>query len=257
MKEEKKISLVVDEHNLDVRCSYRLDAEEVIFFIHGIGDTKEDYDAVWEMDEFNKYSILTFDCIGFGMSSKPENFSYTIESHAQVALQLLDKLECRKIHIVAHSVGGAIGLMLTELLHPDSVKSFINIEGNLIGADCGIVTRRTIAASFEEYREKQYPLRSARLLETRGSSYANETMLPLAFYKTAQSVVKLSDSGKLLEIFKKLKSPKLYMYGEENKEIPVIKELADIPTAEILGAGHRPMDDNPAMFYKRIIEFLV
>ncbi len=81
--------------------------------------------------------MLIVDHIGFGSSSTPENFSYTMEDQARIIEELLSILPQWKIHIVAHSMGVAIALFLGAQTF-SRVLSFSNIEGNLISEDCGI-----------------------------------------------------------------------------------------------------------------------
>lgn len=229
--------------------------DALVLFIHGIGDCKEDYKSALEDPVFSKYSMIAADLIGFGKSSKPVEYDYSIEDQADALLDLLNSKDYLKFHIVCHSVGGAVGVLLAEKLG-DRLASVLNIEGNLIGADCGIVTRETIDASFEDYSTVLWDARKKRLEGRDDRIAAHEAMSKEAFYKTSISVVAWSDSEKLLEKFNSFKVPTAYLFGDENRDYPVIQCLGSTQKIEIPNCGHRPMDDNPVIFYEEIGAFL-
>jgi pimeloyl-ACP methyl ester carboxylesterase len=56
----------------------------MLLLLHGLGCSKESYRDIWFRDEFNDYSIISLDLIGFGGSSKSDKFSYKMEDHASV-----------------------------------------------------------------------------------------------------------------------------------------------------------------------------
>ena len=67
-----------------------------------------------------------------------------------------------------------------------------------------------------------------------------------AFHATARSLVEWSDGGRLLEIFRALQVPKVYVYGEHSANPDVLTHLRDIPQYPIAGCGHFVMTDKPA-----------
>jgi hypothetical protein len=68
--------------------------------------------------------------------------------------------------------------------------------------------------------------------------------------------VEWSDSGKLLEKFKKLNCKKSYFYGEENKDTPAVKETGFAEQYMISNSGHGMMTDNPKEFYAKLAGFI-
>lgn len=251
----EQIPIALSGESYDVSVKLRRGSPHVLLCLHGIGDCKEDFDGIWERPGFESYTVAAMDWLGFGESSKPDGFRYRIEDHAEAAARVLERLEAARVSLIGHSVGGAIAVMLAARLD-GRLDAFINAEGNLIGEDCGIITRDTVSVPYDIYVAEHHPKRSARLVAERGTAYANEAMLPLAFYRTAQSVVSHCDSGVLLRTFLGLACRKAYVFGDWNRNAPIIGELDGIEMIEISGAGHRMMDDNPAGFYGEIARFL-
>lgn len=88
---------------------YRLSklSDETLLCLHGFPSSSYDYhkirDALAE-----KFSVLTFDLIGYGFSAKPVNFDYTTFNQVDVLQALLENLKVKKIHILAHDYGNTI-----------------------------------------------------------------------------------------------------------------------------------------------------
>ncbi len=72
----------------------------------------------------NGYRVIIPDQIGFGKSSKPENYHYSFQSLATNTRDLLDKLGVEKSHILGHSMGGMVATRFV-LMFPDRSRSLI------------------------------------------------------------------------------------------------------------------------------------
>ena len=136
-----------------ISLCYRSSSDNLIVFLHGLGCSKDFFQDVWNNKMFHGFSLLTFDLPGFGLSEKPDNFSFSMEDHAGASHALLKEFPETRYHIVAHSMGGAVGLLLADYLG-DSLFSFVCVEGNLTGDDCSTISRRTIGVSYEIFQEK-------------------------------------------------------------------------------------------------------
>jgi pimeloyl-ACP methyl ester carboxylesterase len=251
----RHFSVSIEGQSLELVASVRDAGKDLLFFVHGLGCSKDSFHHFWDRTNFEDYSVLALDLIGFGESTKSESFSYTMEAQARVCAKILTEFSDRNLHIVAHSMGGAVALLL-----PDDIlnvtKTFANIEGNLIGADCGIASRRIISvppAVFEsdilpEFRDKFNGLWKG--YAAMDSTSAN------ALYRSAESLVAWSDSNKLLEAFHALSCPKAYFYGDENADHPTVASVGNVPKVKIERSGHFPMNDNPADFYDELYKFV-
>lgn len=60
----------------------------------------------------DKFRTIAPDHIGCGMSDKPQDYDYTLETHIQNILKLIKFLDLKKIILIVHDWGGAIGFGL-------------------------------------------------------------------------------------------------------------------------------------------------
>ncbi len=253
--DQKVITITVNGISLDIAAAFRAASTELVFFIHGLGCSKESFKDVWHQPGFWQLSLLAIDLAGFGASARPDQFSYSMEDHARVCEEVLKGFQYDRIHIVAHSMGGAVGLLLSDDVLEKAV-SFSNIEGNLIGEDCGLVSREVAGVPYDVFENELLP--NYRLffkgLEKKGVSL--DTAYAPAFYRSSESLVAWSDSRKLLERFNSLMCKKIFFYGEQSPGIEALKELTEIKTEAISRSGHFVMNDNPAEFYMKLQKIL-
>jgi pimeloyl-ACP methyl ester carboxylesterase len=72
----------------------------------------------------NGYRVIIPDQIGFGKSSKPQNFQYSFQQLATNTKRLLDELSIKKIIVLGHSMGGMLAVRFT-LMYPETVTKLI------------------------------------------------------------------------------------------------------------------------------------
>jgi len=227
---------------------------ELVLFIHGLGASRKSFGTLIDSGSLSGYHILNIDLIGFGEASKPEDFDYELISQAnRVSELLMQNLRFNRLHVVAHSMGGAVGLLLDQrVLH--KIGSFSNLEGNLISEDCDMFSRRVLKFSPEKYASALFP-RQKRAFDGH-PVFDFENTTPIAVYKSSESLVRWSESGELLSSFLDLKCRKAYFYGEENRAMPILQKLKNTALIEIPSAGHCMMSDNPAEFSRKLIDFI-
>lgn len=238
---------------------FRESGDDLLFFIHGLGCAKENFDDLWNFRRLNSRSALAIDLPGFGDTQVRGDFSYDLRDHAELCRLVLAQLPDFRIHIVGHSMGGAVGLLLSDIIRYKLV-SFINVEGNLVSHDSA-VSRSIKKITFEQFIKYQLPGMIA------SCAYSDEPGRRLwanliqradrhGLYLSSRSLTEWSDSGLLLEKFRKLDCKKIYIYGESNSFLTATGMLDDIPSTSISKSGHFPMNDNPAEFYSVIADFL-
>lgn len=244
---------------IEISAKYRAGKGNCVVFIHGLGCTKECFDAAFRSQPLGKSPLLSFDLPGFGASSRPQGFSYRLEEQAQVCMQLLADLDISYPHLVAHSMGGAIAILLAEEMG-GKIKSLSNAEGNLIRSD-STMSRRMSSVSFKAFSDRLLVRLKRELLSSHDKGMASwarmmEKSDPLALYLSAKSLLSWSETGELLEKFMGLKEKKAYFYGDSNSGMAVLGKLDGVEALSIPSSGHFMMTDNPSAFYKSVAEFI-
>lgn len=243
----------IGPQRIHFRCRFDPDSREAVLFLHGLACSLESFRHAAEHDHFQGKSLLLMDLAGFGKSSKTEGFSYSMEGQAALIERLFSLLPPWEWHIAAHSMGGAIALLFSRETY-SRVRSFANIEGNLIAEDCGILSRGIAALSLDEYRTGLFP---AQQVEYRGHQQMRfEESIPLVVHRSATSLVHWSDSGELLAKFRALACKKSYFFGEESKNMPILGKLDFVRKYMIQSSGHGMMTENPGEFYAKLAEFI-
>jgi len=74
-----------------------------------------------------RYRCVALDHIGFGLSDKPSDWSYTPEDHANNVAALVDDLGLTEVNLVVHDWGGPIGLGWAAR-HPDKVARIVALD---------------------------------------------------------------------------------------------------------------------------------
>ena len=245
--------LDIENHTIHFQCDYKSDSKEFILFIHGLAWAGDSYRNLFDSDYFPNATLLVPDLVGFGKSSKSDEFSYKMEDQALLLEKLLNEFSFQELHIVAHSMGNAIALLFSAEVM-SKVRSFANLEGNLISEDCGFLSRGIIEVSYQEYKNKNF---RAHLYQfARHPQLRFNQTTANAVYKSSESLVQWSDSRKLLLRYKNLSCKKCYFWGEENADMSVLKELQGEDTIMIPKSGHGMMTDNPLAFYTALSDFI-
>jgi pimeloyl-ACP methyl ester carboxylesterase len=239
---ERVFPLSSEGKDVAVRSLFRPGSADLIVFLHGFGCSKDSFHDVWHHRILGEYSILCLDFIGFGNSDKPKDFSYSLESHAEVLEAVLKQVDNDPIHLVAHSMGGAVALLLPQE-RVDSLASFSNVEGNLL----------TLPSPAGERRQASVPRRPKDLSMLQRSQ---ALALDIALRQTGSSLAQWSKGGGLLKRFQQAKCRKAYFYGDDKGELRLKSELRDCNPIQIRSAGHFVMNDNPSEFYRQLSPFM-
>src|SRR5512143_1951443 len=94
-----------------------------------------------------KQRSVIIDFLGTGFSDAPENFSYSLEGHADTVARVLAELNLKGCNVVGYSMGGAVAITLAAM-RPELVARLALMEGNLDPG--GGLASKSIAEQTEE-----------------------------------------------------------------------------------------------------------
>jgi len=242
---------------MEMACRYRQGGgQSTLVLLHGLGCSQRSFAGLWRHGGFAHGAVLTLDLPGFGDSDRPEAFSYKLEDHAAACLELLGQLQVGRVHLLGHSMGGAVAVLLAVLLHRQRrLASLIGVESTLIAEDCGV--SRVVSGMTRKHFERQFfPEFKTRTPPLHRAYLALELAADHAFYRSADSLWSWARSEKLLGRLLELPVPKLFLYGRRNKNLPVLERLEGVERRAIADSGHFPMNENPSEFYDTLHGFV-
>jgi pimeloyl-ACP methyl ester carboxylesterase len=79
--------------------------ERALLLIHGFPTSSWDWHKVWDALGARFARVIAPDLMGFGFSSKPADYAYSILDQADLVEGLLAHLGVRRVHILAHDYG--------------------------------------------------------------------------------------------------------------------------------------------------------
>jgi pimeloyl-ACP methyl ester carboxylesterase len=122
-----RLGVAVDEHTIEVagaavfyRRAPARDSE--VLYLHSVPTSSDDWPALLE-----RTGGLAPDLPGFGRTSKAGNLDYSLPAYARFVEEFLDALAVRRVALVGHGWGAAIGLLFAQR-HPDRVTRLAIID---------------------------------------------------------------------------------------------------------------------------------
>jgi len=243
------------------------EGNQTLVFVHGLGS----YLKFWRynLDHFAQrgYRVVAIDQIGYGKSSKPSSFPYTMEAMADVVKAVIDRLDAGTPVVIGHSMGGQTALSLA-IRYPGA------LSGLVLASPAGF-------EAFSEQEERWYreAVRSAFIRASDEAAiwgairYANffrwrddyawlveervrvkkDDAFPSYAYANVRSIQGLADNDFVRDNLGHVKAPTVIIYGDRDRLIPspffhggftadVMRYGADrIPDATLVGlegCGH-------------------
>ena len=232
-----------------------------VVFLHGFGSTKEDYLDIAQHTTFTGRSFVAYDMPGCGDTLCNDLSQVSIPFLVDTARAILRHLGIQRFHLVGHSMGGLVALILAHQAQ-EQVLSFANIKGNVAPEDC-FLSRQifTHPSDDPESLLDAFIERTRRAPSYASALYASSLRSKVrvgAVRGIFESMVNLSDHGDLMSKFLSLPCPSMFMYGEQNASLTYLKNLNanGVELVEIPQSGHFPMYSNPVEFWRRIADFI-
>jgi pimeloyl-ACP methyl ester carboxylesterase len=220
-------------------------------YLPGLGSSAASYfGRVIRHPALRAHRALLLDFLGFGISDRPRNFSYTLEAHAETVARVLDTLGIVGADVIGHSMGGSIALVLAER-RPDLVGRLVLPEPNL---------DPTPRPRVQDYTEEEFVVEGfERALDAVGPLWAATMRLadPVALYRTERSLGRGTDPM-MREILLGLQLPRTLLMGEHGEDLDATEalETAGVVIRTVRAAGHTMMIDNPDGFANEVARAL-
>lgn len=265
MKTSELVTLRYRGVNLNIAIRFREQGDDLLVLLHGLGCSKESFDGAFSAPELSGYAVCALDFPGHGASSRNlPRWIYSLEAYADIAGKVVSRVlakagrDYNRLCVAGHSMGGAVAVLLPDMER--EVACLVSIDGNLIANDCGLVSHSIAEQSVEQFVGKGYSdfcaaLRSSAGPDTRAWALWCASAAPEAMHAAARSLVKWSESGKLLERFTAV-GKNAFLYGARDDKgylLPLIRESA---VTAVPGAGHFMMVDQPQTFYRLLAAVL-
>ena len=237
------------------------------------------------------FRVIVPDQIGFGKSSKPDNFQYTFQQFAENTKKLLNHLGIEKTTILGHSMGGMLAARFT-LMYPETAEKLV-LE-NPIGLEDWktVVSYKTVDWWYESELKQNYEAIKKYQMENYYNGKWNPDFQKWAElgagWTTAPNYNKVAWNSALmydmiftqpvLYEFKNIKSPTLLLIGTRDKTAlgkqwaseevkktlgnyaelgkKTQKAIPDSKLVEIPNTGHLPHIESFDQFIKPLIVFL-
>ena len=264
--------LKVQQGSLFVRHNAIMPDRKTLFFIHGLGESGLCFKEVFENDKFNQFNIVVLDLIGYGKSSKSDDYSF--DTHINRFWEIIDYFKLNNITVVGHSLGGVLGTILCDSDKNKVIKQFVNIEGNLTQFELFISSQAVKAkeqGNFEYWLEETFM--DTLVYKKWGNKfpscrryYASLNFCdPNAFLANAEELcyrntalkegTHQSEIGKM---YANLSVPRMYCYGTESANINTIEFLKQMKLEYMVfdKAFHWLMIDKKEEFYGFLYEFV-
>jgi pimeloyl-ACP methyl ester carboxylesterase len=227
-----------------------------VLFLHGLGAAgSEAFPGFVRYPFLASRRVLVPDLLGFGYSDRPEHFAYTLEEHTDSVAGLLDHLGISSAHVVGHSMGGSVGILLASR-RPDLVAALVVAEAGLDHTP-GRASALVMEWSEEAYiREGHATLMNDLADRLRGNAAygahvrAVRGAAPHAVHRCVQSGLQVRTPS-FADILKALSIPRAYLVGSRSLPagVTTVPEYVDgVAMAVVPEAGHAMYVDNPDAF---------
>jgi pimeloyl-ACP methyl ester carboxylesterase len=227
---------------------------DLVVFVHGLGCSKRSFRDAWSRLEFRDCSLLAFDLPGFGRSPRPADYDYDLADQAALIAGLLDGFALRRIHVVAHSMGGTAALLMPPRCHA-RLANLVLVEARLFAASCGVAAEAS-RGDYAGFAREFLPRFRRQVANDPRVAFDVDLADAAAFYRSAGSLMKWSGSGEMPTRFQQAPCPSWFIYGAENQHLAEVAALPPDRVVAVPDAAHFPMQDNPDSFYGALADLL-
>lgn len=210
-----------------------------------------------------RWRVIAPDMAGFGISEKPDR-DYTVEGLASWFGKFLDAMKLDRVTLVAHSMGGTIGL-LYALAHPERIEKLVVVNPLVVGETAftsksklsmlpGI--RRLLFIGSRVPSIRRWVARDFSLV-TINDEEISKDLVRGTFQSTFDSLI----SARRVDLRPKLSSLAVptYAIGSDRDMLVAPDQASLVPAQQkeiVRDCGHVPMLERPEEFNRILNGFL-
>ncbi len=234
----------------------------LLFFLHGLGASSQSFRPLIQQlkNLEERFEFVAMEFWGFGGTQIPKSVkNVSIKAFAEQVMTEISKRSSngrKPVHLIGHSMGGAVVVELHRLYPGIKIDSFVNLEGNLQLEDCTF--SRNVAEQdrkefldfgFRSFKEK------IRRLARQGDISAQDWILGLekttaeVFYDASADLFQVS--ANLYPHYRDWDARTIYVFGEktlDNSQATYARLLQDGKNVAVIrDAGHVMMLEKPEL----------
>ncbi|MCX4689322.1 alpha/beta fold hydrolase [Kitasatospora purpeofusca] len=223
--------------------------EPVRLYLHGLGSSSPVYYAAAAAHPLlTGHRALLLDLLGFGISDRPTDFSYTLEAHADAVAAAVRAAGVERVEVIGHSLGGAVAILLAHR-HPGLVDRLVLVDSVL---DPVAPARTPGGSGLATFTEEEYLAGGWRQVEQWAGPFWWATMRlagPEALHRTAVHRGR-GTVPTLREQLHGLDVPRTFLHPEADGEPAGAESLREsgVALVAVPDCGHNIMIDNPDGF---------
>ncbi|QFT90388.1 2-hydroxy-6-oxo-6-(2'-aminophenyl)hexa-2,4-dienoic acid hydrolase [Bacillus sp. THAF10] len=220
-----------------------------------------------------EYTVLAVDLPPFGKSEKSKSFVYSYENLARVVLELLAKLSIEKTVLIGHSMGGQICLNMSKQ-KPEVVDKVVLLcsSGYLKRLNRPLIFSSRIPYFYlylKFWLVRQGPIKNLlnvvydhNLIDDEMIAGYTEPFYDDQIFHALTRMIRDREGDLASEILKKIETPSLLIWGEEDKVVPVEigrRLHGDLPNSQLItykNTGHLLPEEKPEHVHENIMKFL-
>ena len=252
----KTIELSLKGRPYNIEYFIRKGNKETILFIHGLGGAKENFWESCKSDALADHTLICFDNPGTGNSTYYEDLILEVDDLAEITAQFIDRLGLKKFILAGASMGGLVILLYLNRGGSEKAKAYVNIEGNLMTEDC-MFSSKVVIYDYGTFANDIFPKLITAMKNNGNTGYhiiAYNLQLNTnikSYYNYSFQTVKYSGTGDLLKQYLSMDIPRIFIYGDENKNLSYIPELASngMNIQSVSNSNHFVFYDNPKEMY--------
>ena len=251
----------------------RQGAGEPVALIHGFGGSTYSWRDVQPVLA-ESYDVVAIDLNGFGYTERPvAQEQYSLDAQAALVIRLLNHLGIDSAHVIGHSYGAGVTLLLA-LDYPERVRSIVLVDGGPAEDTPGPSLSPLLASVYYFYAQHflltPNGVRNTLLSVVYNKSIVTDEVVHAYLDRLRVEGLRSMFEGFLHEVttpprdinIQAVQQPAFVIWGVHDPVFPLAtgEQLAtEIPGARIVefeGSGHLPMEEEPERFTQEVGAFL-